>query len=182
MENKNIHAKILDFQNNVDVIKKDAQNPHFKNTYASLPNILAEVKLKLNALKCTLTQPVVDGQVMTIVTDTESGESLQSCLPIPSGLNAQQIGSAITYFRRYTLCSLLSLEIEDDDGYEASTSTQAAQAEKEWLNKWTDKTNTTTTQAWDKVVAALQSKQYTLEQVEGKYKLSKELKSELQKL
>jgi hypothetical protein len=30
-------------------------------------------------------------------------------------MNPQQLGSAITYFRRYTLASLLSLEIDDDD-------------------------------------------------------------------
>lgn len=172
-----IHAKILDFQNNVSTIKKDASNPHFKNTYASLPHILAEVKPILNALKCTLTQPIRGNEVMTIVTDTESGESESSSIPLPSGLNAQQTGSAITYFRRYTLSSLLGLEIEDDDGNAASS--EAKEPQKAWLNKFTDKAQTKTTDNWNKVVEALQSKKYTLAQVEAKYKLSKELKAEL---
>jgi len=181
METLKIQAKILTFQTTVDVIKKDAQNPHFKNTYASLPHILAEVKGILNALKCTLTQPIIGGEVLTIVTDTESGEALQSSLPLTPGLNAQQKGSEITYFRRYTLSSLLGLEIDEDDDGNAASKEQEPDL-KEWLNKYTDKTKTKTTETWEKVVAAVKSKQYTVAHVEGKYKVSKELKAELQKL
>lgn len=183
METKNIHLKLLEFQTSVDTIKKDSENPHFKNKYASLPHILEAVKPLLNALKLTVTQPVINNEVITIVTDTVSGESVQSGLVIPVGLNAQQVGSAITYFRRYTLSSLLALEIdEDDDGNEASKSETSSPDQKEWLNKWTDKKQTATTENWNKVAEALKSKKYTLADVEKKYKLSKDLKAELQKL
>ena len=39
---------------------------------------------------------------------------------MPVGLQPQPLGSAITYFRRYTLASLLALEIDDDDANEAT--------------------------------------------------------------
>ena len=127
MTTKSIYEKLLDFQTNVESIKKDGKNSFFKkpdgraSSYATLPNILENVKPILNALKLVLTQPIINGEVYSIVTCTETKESVQSSVPLPTNLNAQQIGSAITYFRRYTLTSLLSLEIdEDDDGNKAS--------------------------------------------------------------
>ena len=41
-------------------------------------------------------------------------------MELPTNLDAQKIGSAITYFRRYTLASLLGLQAQDDDGNSAS--------------------------------------------------------------
>ena len=37
--------------------------------------------------------------------------------------NPQKIGSIITYYRRYTLCSLLGIAGEDDDAEQAKTPT-----------------------------------------------------------
>ena len=39
---------------------------------------------------------------------------------LDTNLNSQQQGSQITYYRRYTLQSLLSLQAEDDDANSAS--------------------------------------------------------------
>ena len=127
MENKTIGQKLLEFQCSIETIKKDGKNSFFKkpdgkaSTYATLPHILSEVKPILNALKLVVLQPLQNGEVQTMLVDTESGDTITSGVPLPQGLNAQQTGSAITYFRRYTLCSLLALEIdEDDDGNVAS--------------------------------------------------------------
>ena len=44
METKQtIQTQLLEFQKKVTVIKKDAKNPHFKNTYASLTQIISAV-------------------------------------------------------------------------------------------------------------------------------------------
>jgi len=110
---KNLQTQLLEFQKKISVIKKDAQNPHFKNTYASLTQILSEVKPILNEVGVLLTQPINDGKVFTSLTYVN--ESLVSTIDLPSNLTPQQIGSAITYYRRYTLASLLALEIDDDD-------------------------------------------------------------------
>ena len=41
-------------------------------------------------------------------------------IALPTDLTPQQVGSAITYFRRYTLQLALNLVAEDDDGHAAS--------------------------------------------------------------
>jgi hypothetical protein len=48
------------------------------------------------------------------------GNSIESSLQLPTDLDAQKIGSAITYYRRYTLASLLGLQAKDDDANIAS--------------------------------------------------------------
>lgn len=191
---KSISEKLLEFQCNIEIIKKDGKNEFFKkgngkpSSYATLPNILGEVKPILNALKLVLTQPIVNGEVLTIVTDTESGETLRSGLSLPSNLNAQQTGSAITYYRRYTLCSLLSLEIdEDDDGNVATGNTSLAtpvqnvavnMADKPWLNEWVDKTQKNPTADWveaNRIIA----NGGTIKDVEKKWKLAQATKAKL---
>ena len=44
------------------------------------------------------------------------------CLPMPK--DAQAIGSATTYLRRYSLVSIFGIPVEDDDGRAATTSAQ----------------------------------------------------------
>lgn len=107
--------QLLEFQRKVNAIKKDGKNPHFKSTYATLTQILSEVKPILSDIGLVLLQPIKDGKVGTILLDESGKEIATSYIDLPTGLNPQQMGSAITYYRRYTLASLLSLEIEDDD-------------------------------------------------------------------
>jgi hypothetical protein len=101
----------FEFQKKISVIKKDSKNPHFKNTYASLEQILSEVKPVLSELGILLLQPIIDNKVGTQL--NYNGTSLSSCIELPTNLAPQQLGSAITYFRRYTLASLLALEIDE---------------------------------------------------------------------
>lgn len=110
---KNLQTQLLEFQRKISVIKKDSKNPHFKNTYASLEQILGEVKPILNEVGVLITQPINDGKVGTML--SYGVDSLVSVIDLPINLSPQQLGSAITYFRRYTLASLLALEIDDDD-------------------------------------------------------------------
>lgn len=173
---KTIEQKLLDFQKKVTVIKKDAKNPHFKNTYASLTQILSEVKPLLSECGLILVQPINDKGIGTSIMDSEGEHQLDSFIPLPTGLNPQQMGSAITYFRRYTLASLLALEIDDDDANEASKPEVKAEAKDlPWLNKGTE--------AWYKVIDALTApnSKYTVQDVETKYKLSQAIKAELLK-
>ena len=102
--------QLLEFQRKVNAIKKDGKNPHFKSTYATLTQILSEVKPILSEVGLVVLQPIKDGKVGCILLDESGKEIASSCIDLPTGLNPQQLGSAITYFRRYTLASLLSLE------------------------------------------------------------------------
>jgi hypothetical protein len=110
-----INTKLLEFQKKIGIIKKDSKNPHFKNTYASLTQILSEVKPLLTECGLILIQPISLEGVGTTIIDFETGEKIETVISLPTNLTPQQLGSAITYFRRYTLASLLSLEIDDDD-------------------------------------------------------------------
>lgn len=110
--------KLLQFQKKIGTIAKDSKNPHFKNTYASLTQILSEVKPVLSELGLTLLQPINDGKVYTTLMDGDKIVA-SSAIDLPINLQPQPLGSAITYFRRYTLSSLLALEIDDDDAQAA---------------------------------------------------------------
>ena len=115
--------KLLQFQKAIGVIAKDSKNPHFKNTYASLTQILGEVKPVLTNLGLVVLQPINDGKVWTVIMD--NGNTLaQSSIDLPTNLAPQALGSAITYFRRYTLSSLLALEIDDDDAQSTNVKPQ----------------------------------------------------------
>jgi len=112
--------KLLEAKKEIGKVAKNAKNPHFKNTYADVNALIDAVEPILHTHGLLLLQPIIEGKVVTQIIDVESGESIESSLPLPQGLNPQQLGSAVTYFRRYTLQALLSLQATDDDGNDAS--------------------------------------------------------------
>ncbi len=63
----------------------------------------------------------------------ESGQFIESSLPI-YGRQPQEIGSAITYARRYLLGSMTGVVTEDDDDGKAATKATrtVAEAERDW--------------------------------------------------
>lgn len=126
-ENKTLTERLLDFQRQIQVIKKDAKNPHFKNTYATLAHVLSEIKPILNDVGLLITQPIDERGIGTVISDGK--ESISSFIPMPQGLQPQPLGSCISYFRRYTVCSLLSLEIDDDDANSATNTKPLATKE-----------------------------------------------------
>jgi len=118
-----IYQKIHDAKNEIGKVAKNAKNPHFKNTYADLNALIEAVEPILLEKGLVLLQPIKDGRVFTIIADVESGECLESFIDLPTSGTPQSMGSAITYYRRYTLQSLLSLQAVDDDGQAASIKT-----------------------------------------------------------
>ncbi len=62
-------------------------------------------------------QPIEDNNVVSAIIDSETGKPLaNSQIELPNITDPQKLGSAITYFRRYTLKSLLAIAEGDDDG------------------------------------------------------------------
>jgi hypothetical protein len=117
---KTLRQKLLDVQTEIGAIKKDSTNPYFNSKYFDINSLLAQVKPILNAHGLILAQPLGisnDGKPVlnTILMDAESKEELHYFCPLPEIVDAQKAGSAITYFRRYALQSMLALEAEDDD-------------------------------------------------------------------
>ena len=115
-----IYAKIHVAKQEIGVVKKNAKNPHFKNTYADLNALIEAVEPILLSKGLILLQPIKDGKVFTQVIDTETFEMVESSIDLSPNLTAQALGSQITYYRRYTLQSLMSLQSDDDDGQKAS--------------------------------------------------------------
>jgi len=129
METKNIYQKLHEAKLEIGKVAKNAKNPHFKNTYADLNALIEAVEPILLEKGLLLLQPIKEGKVFTFITDIEDSNSIESYIDLPINLNPQQLGSAVTYFRRYTLQSLLSLQAVDDDGQHASQPVKAQKKE-----------------------------------------------------
>ena len=121
-----IYKKLFEAKKEIGVISKDAKNPFFKSNYLSLNGLIDAVETVLEKHDLLLLQPIKDGEVVTIIIDSESKEepheknSVYSSISLPNITDPQKLGSAITYYRRYTLQSLLGLQAEDDDGNTAT--------------------------------------------------------------
>lgn len=115
MEN-NIYKKLFQVRKEVGNITKNQKNPFYNNNYADLNQIIDHINPILNKYDLLLLQPLNDNKVFTNIIDIKSEKQVQSSLDLPNDLSPQKIGSAISYYRRYTLLSLLSLLSEDDDG------------------------------------------------------------------
>lgn len=105
-------------------IKKNAKNPHFGNRYADLQSIVDTVRPVLADHGLAFYQAAdAHGEfavLRTVLFHAESGESLESTLPIVREDNPQKVGSLLTYMRRYGLCALLGIVTEDDDDGEGA--------------------------------------------------------------
>lgn len=172
---KQIAAALAVFHIKVDVIKKDAKNPFFKSTYASLSNILDAIKIPLAESDLSFSQHPMGENGLSTILMHKSGEWIGSYFTMkPVKNDPQGIGSCITYMRRYALAAILGLNIdEDDDGNSASgnshnSSNNSDKKELPWLNKNTDE--------FAKVQAYLLDNG-TIDKVRLKYKVSKDVET-----
>ena len=115
-----IYAKIHEAKKEIGIVKKTKTNPHFKNTYADLNALIEAVEPILLDKGLILLQPIKDGKVYTQIIDIDNGEMIESFIELTPNLTAQALGSQITYFRRYQISSILTLQALDDDGQLAS--------------------------------------------------------------
>jgi hypothetical protein len=121
MTNKNIYIALLKAQKQITYAVKDALNPHFKNNYATLESVIDAVKAPLNDNGIFITHELVENILTTKLIHAETSEFVSSSIPLILSRNdMQQLGSAITYAKRYNLTSLCNLPTEDDDGNAAS--------------------------------------------------------------
>lgn len=124
--------KLHNAKQSIKKIAKNAKNPHFKNNYADINALIEEVEPILLENRLLLLQPIEDGYVYSRIVDVDSGEICESCMKLPEITDPQKIGSAVTYYRRYTLQSLLSLQAVDDD---ANLSSDAVKSQKQGLSQ-----------------------------------------------
>lgn len=98
---------------------KDSINPHFKNKFATLYSIWEACRepLSKNGLSVVQTMDFIAEKLcLTTKLMHSSGQWLSSTVPVISAKNdAQGIGSALSYFKRYSLSALLGICTADED-------------------------------------------------------------------
>ena len=137
MKDKTIYQKLFDAKKEIGTLTKDAKNSFFKSSYLSLNGLLEAVEDVLVKHDLLLLQPIEENKVTTRIIDTINADVTESSIELPNITDPQKLGSAITYYRRYTLQSLLGLQAEDDDGNTASQpikTTDHSKNELPWLN------------------------------------------------
>jgi len=159
------HQKLHRAKLAIGKVTKNANNPHFKKSYADLNAIIEAVEPILLENGLLLLQPIQGNSVCTQIIDIDSGVMVESCMELPQGLNPQQQGSAITYYRRYTLQSTLSLQAVDDDGTAASKSTPTKPPITD--ERLTD------------ALTAIENGTYSLEKLKDQFSLTKEQEARL---
>jgi hypothetical protein len=128
-----LHTAVLKLQSEIGTLQKNAINPHFKSRYISLENLVEAVQplLTKHGLIWHCYPSHYDGSPILVYTLThaESGEGMGAEMPLLlDKQNAQGLGSAITYARRYALCAVLNIVADvDDDGNKASAKTNGIQ-------------------------------------------------------
>tara|TARA_R110000868_G_scaffold411067_1_gene701666 strand:- start:801 stop:1343 length:543 start_codon:yes stop_codon:yes gene_type:complete len=117
-----ISAALHKFHSQMGKVNKDAVNPHFKNKYASLSNIIDATQKHLTDCDLSILQlPCIEG--LTTILLHKSGEyiSTTSATPSKDATNPQALGSALTYAKRYAYAGALNLNIDEDDDAQKAT-------------------------------------------------------------
>lgn len=122
------------FQAEVTNPKMTADNPHLKSKYAPLAEVFNTVRPILAKYGLSVFQDVATQDDKAVITTTiihESGEFLESSplfIPAARGgkpVDAQGIGSAISYGKRYQLQASIGVAADsDDDGENISSDNQ----------------------------------------------------------
>jgi hypothetical protein len=157
-EPMNIWQKLHAAKQQIGKVAKNATNPHFKKSYADINALLTTVEPILHEHGLLLLQPVVGNDVVTRIIDIDSGEVIESFMSLPVITDPQKVLAAVTYFRRGTLQSLLSLQAVDDDGNTAAAAPQGKP--------------TITDDRFKKALESIEAGKYTAEQLNSNYALT----------
>ena len=111
-------------QGEVENASKTSSNPHFRSRYADLAEIINTVRpvFSKHGLAVVQSPSYAEGLVsVTTLLTHKSGQWIKDVASAPaSKLDAQGVGSAVTYLRRYSLAAFAGIAQEDDDGNAAS--------------------------------------------------------------
>lgn len=167
----NIYHKIFQLRKEIGTISKDASNPFYRSKYFDINSLIKQLDPLLEKHKICLVQPITDEYVRTVLVDLDGG-SIESSLKLSKGLDAQKKGSEITYYRRYTLASLLGLQAVDDDG-NLAVKEKPKPKPKDWLLKKNDIKNCEN---------AIISGKYTIKDIKEKWNMSDDIEKQLNNL
>ena len=169
MKETSINQKLFNLQQEIGTISKDASNPFYKSKYFDINSLINQLNPLLKKHRLLLLQPIEEDCVYSKLICIDGTGGVISALKLPEINDPQKLGSAITYYRRYTLASLLGLQAVDDDANVASGVT----TQKPFLNKNTPLYNTII----DKIKSGT-----SLSTVKSHYNAKKDVWDELAKL
>lgn len=106
-------------QGHMSHASKDNQNPHFRSKYADLASVWQACRKPLsdNGLAVTQTLDIAgEKQVLVTTLAHASGQWIKSIMILPTQKpGPQEIGSCLSYCRRYALASMVGVYQDDDD-------------------------------------------------------------------
>jgi len=127
---KSITEALFNFQSeNINIPRNGTGRINGKAyKYAVLDDIMEIIKPFLQKNRIMITQLVEGTQLLTKIVHVDSGTEIIAPLPFMAPSSAQDLGSQITYLRRYAIVAALGLIVDQDvDGVkvESYTPTQA---------------------------------------------------------
>lgn len=132
-EHKSLLAALVAVQQECPTLPKDAVNPHYRSKFTPLDTIVETVGPLLAKHGLTWsTFPTRDEHgpaLRYVLGHATSGETIEDTMPLLlSKQDPQAQGSAITYARRYSICSVLNLVADEDEDGNAARKTPAKAA------------------------------------------------------
>lgn len=190
MEKKTLSQSLIGFRDKIETVKKDADNPFFKSKYADLPSILEAIRKPLSECKLCITHKTEyheDNLILKTTLTAEDGNFIESFFPV-FGSKPQEVGSSMTYARRYNLQALLDIPTDDDDGNAGNsakpikktttTTAGAVSTDKPWYNSFEKEKGLIE----DAILRGDVTPQGAIDRLEEKYKVNSIIKSEILKL
>lgn len=137
---KELGKALAEFQEKMEAAAKNAENPFFKSNYATFDEV---ARVARGGIKHGLTFTQLPGRdehgnfVETRIIHIDTGQSLSGKVyfDLKAGAGPQDVGSGITYARRYGLQSVMGIVAEkDDDGNAAQGNdvTEPTESKKPW--------------------------------------------------
>lgn len=170
---KNLFKALASFQQEVPAIHEGTKG--YGYTYSDLKTIFKVINPILAKHNLGFTQLVQGDSIKTIIFHTESGENIETECQMPEnvqlkGMNAFQVaGSAITYYRRYSLSAALGLVTDVDSDAKGE---EVKKKEKPML----------TPERFLKAIEAIKTGDFTPEELREKYNLKEEQTQKLNEL
>ena len=129
---KDLATALAAAQAEFGTVPQSGKNPHFRSTFSTMQDYVDAAKpiLAKHGLSISQMPNLLEGQfVLTTILMHKSGDNLVSNQPVVSTKqDAQSLGSAISYARRYSYGAILGMASGDfeDDGNAASAPVKQA--------------------------------------------------------
>ena len=134
-----LFAAMAASQGEIENADKNASNPHFKSKYADLAEVLNTCRPVFSKHGLSLTQSTeFNGALVSVVTllaHKTGGYITATASCAPAKTDAQGVGAATTYLRRYSAAAMAGIAQEDDDGQSAKHEGKPAPVDREWFDK-----------------------------------------------